>query len=83
MKNNYFVLLLAFSPCLSPLNAHTYLFIPMYALGLTFQHNLYSCLCDLESFARGRFTPLALAWYFISPGDDGRIHVYLLNRCDT
>ena len=46
----------------------------MYALGLHFQHNLYSCLCDLQCFARGRFTPLAL--YFITPGD-GLIHVQM------
>jgi len=60
----------------------SYLFIPMYALRLPFQHNLYSCLCDLHvyGFALGRFTPLSL--YFISPGD-GLIHVYSINCCDT
>ena len=42
-----------------------YLFILIYTLGWPLQHNLYSCLSDLECAARGRFTPLTL--YFISP----------------
>ena len=58
----------------------TYLFIPIHALGLPFKHDLYSCLCDLNGFARGRLTPLSL--YLISPGD-GLIHVYSFNCCDT
>jgi len=70
---------------LSILNFHevkirTYLFIPIYALGLLFKHDLYSCLCDLNDFAHGRFTPLSL--YFISLRD-GLIHVYSFNCCDT
>jgi len=57
----------------------TYLFIPMYALGLPFQHNLYSCLCGIECIARVRFTPLAL--YFISPAE--ALYIYISSTAVT
>jgi len=50
-------------------------YFQIYVIGLPFQHNLYSCLFDLECFALGRFTPLTSC--FISAAD-GLIHVFPL-----